>query len=82
MLIHPPDKLQNTLDYLNYSGVVFYRDNERYIQNEKSDTNPQSNVSVMENFQSERPKLAKICLLCANTITNDEYKILGKKNYL
>jgi len=75
MLVHPPDKLQNTLDYLNYSGVVFYRDN--------ADTNHiQSNVSTVENIQSKRPKLAKKCLLCASSIINEEYKILGKNIYL
>ncbi|MFX0204764.1 MAG: hypothetical protein ACFFDT_02175 [Candidatus Hodarchaeota archaeon] len=83
MLVHTPDKLQNTLDYLNYSGVVFHRDNEQLIQKGKPDRSRyETNVSVTEKILSEKPKITRKCLLCTTVISNDQYKVLGKGLYL
>jgi hypothetical protein len=81
VLVHPPDKLQNTLDYLNYSGVVFHRDNDQFFEEKKLDRN-QSKISTMEEFLSRKPKITKKCLLCTTVITNDQYKVLGRRVYL
>ncbi|MFX1515340.1 MAG: hypothetical protein ACFFC6_03465 [Promethearchaeota archaeon] len=83
MLVPPPDKLQTTLDYLNYTGVVFYRDSERLFSKEKFNKGrKQPHVSDAEKFQSENSKIPRNCLLCTKIITNNEYKQLGKRTYL
>ena len=83
MLVHPPDKLQNTLDYLNYSGLVFYRDNGQFFQKEKPDrSHYSSNISSVEKIPSKKPKITKACLLCNTVITDNQYKVLGRRIYL
>ncbi|MHA2202836.1 MAG: hypothetical protein ACW991_04035 [Candidatus Hodarchaeales archaeon] len=51
-MVHTPDNLQKTLDYLNYSGVVFYRDNEQFTQEKQSQRI--SEIPVTEKIPSIR----------------------------
>ncbi|MFX1507458.1 MAG: hypothetical protein ACFFDC_15350 [Promethearchaeota archaeon] len=83
LLVHTQDKLQNILNYLNYSGVVFHRDNEQLIQKGKPDRSRyETNISVTEKNLSEKPKIIKKCLLCTTVISKDQYKVFGKRMYL
>ncbi|MFX0124623.1 MAG: hypothetical protein ACFFAE_13405 [Candidatus Hodarchaeota archaeon] len=75
-MIHTPDNLQNTLDYLNYSGVVFYRDNQQINQTTKSQNVPNKPTPKKEPSNSDQIPIS--CFFCTNNITDDEYKVLGK----
>ncbi|MHA2247914.1 MAG: hypothetical protein ACXADY_23405 [Candidatus Hodarchaeales archaeon] len=76
MLVHNPENLQNTLDYLNYSGIVFYRDSKQFIQEKQSHNVPKNPIT--KKIKSNRIQIPNLCLLCATTITDEEYKVLGR----